>query len=272
MNNQEQLTNICTDIYTITGIKPVIYNAKMQIIYAHPLAMCAFCKELRKDPINESRCLYCDQTGFEACRKSGELYIYQCHMGLTEAVAPIIDRGSVIGYLLFGQLLQNEAKEKIEEQIKKGSFGNKQLLLKHLAAMEPSEEHIIRASARLMAMCTSYLRLQNILKQQQEDLTAALTTYINEHLSEDLSSPALCKQFGISRSTLYVLSKNSLGMGIGSYIRNCRIKKAIKLLQSSSLPVYQIAEEVGIQDANYFSKLIKQQTGKSPKKIQKDLR
>jgi YesN/AraC family two-component response regulator len=43
-------------------------------------------------------------------------------------------------------------------------------------------------------------------------------------------------------------------------------------LQNSSFPVYQIAEEAGIRNANYFSKLIKQQTGKSPKKIQKDLR
>lgn len=258
----ELLKNICEDIYAITGIKPVIYDAEMQVIYAHPLSMGEFCKEVRKKPGRSQKCLACDRAAFETCRKTGELCIYQCHMGLTEAAAPIIDHGAVIGYLLFGQLFSENNRPEIENKIK-----NEPRLQQLLATMEPTEEHIIRASARLMAMCTSYIRLQNILKVQQESLALSLADYIEAHLREDLSVAFLCRRFSVSRGTLYNLSKQSFGMGISDYIRTRRLDAAVELLRQSNLPIFKIAEAVGLPDANYFTKLIRQHTGRTPRQI-----
>lgn len=260
----ELLKNICEDIHSITGIKPVIYDAEMRILYAHPLSMGEFCCEVRKSPAQQQKCLACDREAFETCRRTGELCIYRCHMGLTEAAAPILDHGTVIGYLLFGQLLSQNDREKVAEKVR----GNPRLTAL-LHAMEPTDEQIIRASARLMAMCTSYVHLQNILKTPAENLALSLADHIETHLKDDLSPETLMRRFGLSRSTLYNLSKTAFGMGISAYVRTRRLEAGIDLLQQGTLPVWRVAEEVGLSDANYFTKLIRRRTGQTPSALRK---
>lgn len=263
--NKEVLKKICEDIYTITGIKPVIYNAKMEVIYNHPLAMEAFCKEVRKNPERLKKCLACDRAAFETCRRTGALYIYRCHIGLTEAVAPILDHGTVVGYLLFGQLLAEENRGAVAERV-----AGEPELATLLRQMEPTGEEVIRASARLMAMCTSYVHLQNAIKLPPGDLGVSLADYIERNLKGELSVPALCHAFGISRSTLYAVSKAAFGMGVSDYVRHRRLAAAEQLLRKGELPVCRVAEEVGLPDANYFTKLIRARTGKTPKALKKD--
>lgn len=269
MKDQELLKTVCSDIYAITGIKPAIYDAAMRLVYAHPLAMGAFCRAVRSDPAMAEQCLACDRAGFSQCRKTGEICIYRCHMGLTEAAAPIMDRGTVIGYFLFGQLLEESCRGRIIERIKSGGFQNSQQLLDLLAEMEPTEEAVIRASARLMSMCASYVQLQHVVKVQHKDLALSIAEHISRNFAGEITMEQLCRQFGISRGTLYTISKNTFGVGITEYIRNCRIDAAVELLRSTDKPVYQVAEAVGINDANYLTKLIKKRTGRTPKELRR---
>lgn len=271
MNEQQWMKEICDDIYDMTGIKAVFYDAKMQMVYAHPKAMGAFCKEVRGIKEMHRKCIACDQSAFAKARESGEICIYRCHMGLTEVVAPIIDRGELLGYLLFGQLLSEDASEYIACQIAALPFENKDYMINLLSEMEVTDERIIRASARLMAMCTSYVQLQKALRSKREGLGAALVDYVDEHLSDPLSVDVLCKALGASRGTLYNVSKQTLGMGVSDYIRSRRISAAISLLKEGELPICKISEAVGIDDANYLTKLIKKTTGKTPKQIKKEL-
>jgi len=269
MKDHELLRSVCDDIYTMTGIKPVIYDANMRLVYGHPLAMGPFCEEIRKDPKVKEKCIACDRAGFDQSHKSGHICIYRCHMGLTEAVAPIVDRGTVIGYFLFGQMLEDSCRNLIRDRIKEIGGQNTKHLLELLAAMEPTDEQVIRASARLMLMCASYVQLQHVLNRQHKDLALSIADYISRNLSAQITIELLCKQFGISRGTLYTISKNTFGMGITEYLRSCRINTAVELLLGTNLPVCRIAETVGINDANYLTKLIKKQTGMTPKELRK---
>lgn len=262
MKNQT-LKNICEDIYTITGIKAVIYNAQMEVLYAHPMAMGSFCRAVRKSPARSKKCIDCDRAAFELCRRTGELCIYRCHMGLTEAAAPILDHGTVVGYLLFGQMLSEKDRPALAKRL-----ASEPLLAALLQEMEPTEEEVICASARLMAMCTSYVHLQNAIKLPREDAAVSLADYIESNLKGDLSVPALCRRFGFSRSALYNISKKAFGRGISDYIRNRRLEAAEELLRKGTLPIGRVAEEVGLSDANYFTKLIRKRTGMTPKQLQ----
>ena len=270
MGNTEQLKSICDDIYTITGIKASIYDANMRCLYGHPYTMSRFCRCVRKNPTLTAACYDCDRAGFARCRQTGEVVIYRCHMGLTEAVAPIMDNNAVIGYLLFGQILSGDALPQVKEAIQKGSIAEKAELLEALEEMEPAEERIIGASARLMSMCTSYIKLRDLLRIRKEGIAVQIDGFIGRNLKNtELSIPMLCREFGISRGSLYTLSKNEFGMGITEYIRKVRIREALNLLRRTDLPVFRIAEEVGIPDPNYLARLIKQTTGMTPKKLQK---
>ncbi|MBE6607895.1 MAG: helix-turn-helix domain-containing protein [Ruminococcaceae bacterium] len=253
----------------MTGIKSVLYDADMNCIFGHPYSMCDFCRTVRKDRENYDKCIKCDRTGFERCRATGETVIYKCHMGLTEAATPILDNGVIIGYFLFGQLLSENSRDSIKEKIENGNFSDKDLLISYLDAIPVTDDKVIHASARLISMCASYVHLKNILNLEQENISVHIGKYIAESISDPkLSISSLCSYFSFSRGTLYNISKKSFGMGITEYIRKLRIKKAIELIENGKDPIYKISEKVGISDPNYLTKLIKEETGETPKRLQ----
>ena len=272
MTNQELLQGVCEDIYQATGIKPVLYNADMQILYAHPLSMGAFCTAVRNYAGLMEKCLACDRAGLEQCRKNQDICIYQCHMGLTEAAAPILEDGRVIGYLLFGQMLSGGNHDIVCEKIDSASeVKDKDALKEEIAQLEEISDTKLRAAARLMGMCACYVRLHQLIRMQQESLALPIEQYIKANLSDqELGIASICNQFGISRGKLYLLARQSYAMGITEYIRALRLKKAQEYLCSTNWPLYKIAEKTGIADGDYLTKLIKKATGKSPRQIRKE--
>ena len=268
MKNIEIIRSICDDIYNITKIKTVFYDVNMNCIFGHPDSMCEFCHTLRNDKDNYEKCIKCDRMGFEKCRKTGESVIYKCHMGLTESATPITDDNVIVGYILFGQLLSEDSRDEVRKHILNGNFKDKEKLLSQLESIPSTEKKVIDASARLISMCASYVRLKSILSREQNDLSLAVGKYISENLaSPELSIRSICGAFSISRGTLYNISKRAYGMGISEYIRKIRIKKAVELIREGEAPIYMISEAVGIYDPNYLTKLIKEETGLTPKKL-----
>ncbi len=263
------LQDMCNDIELITGIKAVIYDTDNKILHAQPDNMCDFCQEIRRSPELTARCLQCDREGMARCRASKQIEIYQCHMGLTEVFAPILDNGVVIGHILFGQLLTPDARAQVLSQIENTMHVDRDVLRQALASMPETPMTIIEASARLMAMCACYAQLTALLSVRQNNLAVHIEQYLSQHLADkDLNIHTVCRHFGISRGTLYTISQNAFGMGLSQYIRQLRLQRAIELLPRGG-SITTIAENVGFSDPAYMSKLIRQKTGQTPKKMQK---
>lgn len=90
-------------------------------------------------------------------------------------------------------------------------------------------------------------------------------TYIDEHLSEDISMTALAKNAYLSPNYLGKLFYEKLGMSISEYINMRRMERACELIRCGNAKIYEIAEMVGIRDPNYFSSIFKKVIGVSPK-------
>ena len=119
-----------------------------------------------------------------------------------------------------------------------------------------------------MTMCAGNIQLKDILKLRRESLADKVEAYLHKHLSDPtLSIQDICREFGISRGTLYTVSKEAFGTGITVHLRCLRIQKAIALVRQGTVPNYRIAEEVGFGDPNYLAKVIKAQTGQTPRKM-----
>lgn len=270
MQALEQIRQMCTDIYDITGIKAVFYDGDMGMIYPHPSSMGAFCNCVRENPGLTEKCLACDREGFSRCRKTEEMVIYRCHMGLTEVVCPVKDNGTVVGYILFGQLLSQGEEATVRRNVEDLQSPNKARLLELLKEMPSTEDKVIRACARLMTLCAGNILLKDILRLRRQSLSVQIEGFIRQNLScRELSIPIICRQFGISRGTLYTVSKKTFGKGVTEYIRQLRVQQAIKLLRRERWPIYRIADEVGFADPNYLAKVIKAQTGLTPKEFKK---
>ena len=80
-----------------------------------------------------------------------------------------------------------------------------------------------------------------------------------ELVVEDLARTA-----GMSRTAYYTRLKQLTGLTPVEFIRQMRIKKALKLLEEGQLSVTEVAYGVGFSDPKYFSRCFKAEMGMTP--------
>jgi two-component system response regulator YesN len=74
----------------------------------------------------------------------------------------------------------------------------------------------------------------------------------------------VAEELQISESYLSRLFKTYTGYTFVEYLTDHRIKQAIELMKDRRLKIYEVAEQVGYQDAKYFSILFKKKMGVTP--------
>lgn len=94
-------------------------------------------------------------------------------------------------------------------------------------------------------------------------------TRIEYDLTADLSLKTQAALLNVNPSYLSTLFKKETGLTLTDYVNRKRIEQAIFLLNTTNLQIQAIAQECGIPDVNYFTKLFKKQIGKTPSEYRK---
>ena len=118
----------------------------------------------------------------------------------------------------------------------------------------------------MVEMFKSYCRLvkKHSMKQYSAPVQKAII-YIDSDLTANLTLSAIAQTQNVSASYLSWLFKQETGETITEHVNQKRIKKAMNLLETTNLQVQTIAQHCGILDVQYFSKVFKKYTGKTPK-------
>ena len=90
--------------------------------------------------------------------------------------------------------------------------------------------------------------------------------YIREHFTEDIDKSSLAAMDGLGASQYHSLFKKVMGETPASYITSLRMRKARELLLDPDLPIAEVAEQCGYDDALYFSRVFRRTVGVSPSK------
>lgn len=263
------LEAVMTNFYNLTKIRIVIYNDKFEKILSVPEYDCDFCTVLRSSVLN-NLCTDCDKRARSECLKTNSIYIYTCHAGLYEAISPIKMNGIILGYIMLGQIIdKTEKKKKQNEILSYAKEYTKTDLEKAYSCLTTKSKKQIEAAANIMEACACYFWANRLVKVNEECLSALISRYINNNLTNDLSAEALCGYFGISRNKLYKISRDSFGMGIAAYVRSQRVQNASRMLKSGCT-VADAAISAGFADYNYFSEIFKKETGVLPSKYKRE--
>jgi AraC-like DNA-binding protein len=94
-----------------------------------------------------------------------------------------------------------------------------------------------------------------------------LIAYMEKHLGEDISFNMLAKVSKMSPTSLRRICQAAFGCSPMDYLRKLRVNKAMLLLADTSKSVSDVAFEVGFQDAGYFSRIFKAESGKTPREF-----
>ncbi len=91
--------------------------------------------------------------------------------------------------------------------------------------------------------------------------------YIEQNYTKRISLDEIAGDLHANRSYLSRLYKEKTGMNLFDVILKKRIEAAKDLLLNTEMKTYEISDAVGFDNAGYFSKVFKKQTGVSPKEF-----
>lgn len=103
------------------------------------------------------------------------------------------------------------------------------------------------------------------LSKEDERFYRKLERIVNTRLrNPNLNIDIIAAQFGIGRTNFYRKVREVTGMSPNDYLRKCRMERAAELLKDSEVAVNDVCAQVGIPDAQYFSRVFKTYYGISP--------
>lgn len=269
---KQKIEELIKAFNTLTGIRFVLFDSEFREIAFFPEEKCNFCRLMNSCEKTREKCRHSNRQAFLKCREAALPIVYKCHAGLIEAVIPLHNTESIIGYLMFGQITDSPDKSAI---YKNSKLWQNECQLKPavinsaISEIVCKSEEEIYSAAKIMEACTSYIIYKELMVPENSRLISSAKEFIENHLSEDIQVYRLCRELDTGRTKLYEVFRKELGMGISEYIMKRRMHKAKKLLKTTELSIAEISMQAGFSDYNYFSKVFKKIYGKSPRSYRK---
>jgi two-component system response regulator YesN len=103
-------------------------------------------------------------------------------------------------------------------------------------------------------------------------VVSKVTTYIHEHLDEELSREQLAAVAFVNPAYLSRLFRKETGMVLTDYILQEKMRKAADLLSSTDQSVSEVADSLGYGNFSYFARLFRKVHGVTPHDYRKSYR
>ena len=101
-------------------------------------------------------------------------------------------------------------------------------------------------------------------KADKENYVENLKKYIEQNYPDEINMKTICEQLHISRSYLSRQFRKDVGISYQDYLIDCRLNKAAELLIETTMAISEIANAVGYNTYNHFSKEFKKKRGIAP--------
>lgn len=95
--------------------------------------------------------------------------------------------------------------------------------------------------------------------------------YIDHNFQQNIKLETIAPLFGYNSAYLGKIFNKTVGENFNSYIDHKRIEHSKELLLNNQLKVYEIAEQIGYKNVDYFHKKFKKYVGMSPAEYRKGM-
>jgi ligand-binding sensor protein/AraC-like DNA-binding protein len=154
-----------------------------------------------------------------------------------------------------GEKENNAADSNSSEVVRQGATVNFSTLVKQDASIKPGV--VINSNDIIKPSTVNMLYKDNII------LRPAIE-YIQENFNIAISLDEMASKCNISTSYFSKLFKKAKGDNFANYINKIRIKKAKEYLETTDMPILNIAFELGFEDCGYFIKVFKKLESVTP--------
>ncbi len=109
-------------------------------------------------------------------------------------------------------------------------------------------------------------------EKMEHRLAKELKSYIEENIMERLDAETICTQFGYSRAYLSKLFKAQCGTTIMKYVSEKKIDYAKRLIREKKYTIGQISDMLCFDNPQYFARVFKRVTNRTPSEYAKSLK
>ncbi|KAA8997284.1 helix-turn-helix transcriptional regulator [Affinibrenneria salicis] len=107
---------------------------------------------------------------------------------------------------------------------------------------------------------------------RSQALFSAVRDYLEDHYREPLTRESVAQAFYISPNYLSHLFQKSGGIGFNEYLNHVRLEQARHLLKRYDMKVKEVAHACGFVDSNYFCRIFRKNTDRSPSEYRRQYR
>ncbi len=136
------------------------------------------------------------------------------------------------------------------------SFGSEQLISIHL------EEFLIR----LIRECGGTAQPDDtiLLEDNANSRLADICQYLRDQVENRMTFTGLCQHFSMSESSLKKMFREGIGSGAMDFYNRCKIDSAKQMIREKNKNFTEIADRLGYNSVQYFSRHFKQSTDMTP--------
>ncbi len=113
------------------------------------------------------------------------------------------------------------------------------------------------------------LIMNSIGTSSRDSILDDILYYIDHNFQTNIKLETIAPLFGYNSAYLGKIFSKTVGESFNNYVDHIRIDHAKQLIMENKLKVYEIAEQVGYKNVDYFHKKFKKYIGKSPAEYRK---
>lgn len=182
------------------------------------------------------------------------------------AVAPIVEEATAApsvsdvpepsGVLMESPIVEDSASSSLSERVDRDEAP----IVEDLASSP-----VLESEGRAEVQEAEVPSQPKALSKEDERFCRKLERLVNTRMrNPNLNIDVIAAQFGMGRTNFYRKVRELMGMSPNDYLRKCRMERAAELLRTTALPVADVCAQVGMPDAQYFSRVFKSYFGMPP--------
>ena len=148
-------------------------------------------------------------------------------------------------------------------------------LCKALQAEQANGERFCELALRALTEQLVILILRNAKSREGEAVPYAIRTtiaYLHDHFLEDVSVEQLALRQGLSTNYFGMLFRSVTGVSLREYLNKLRLRYACNLLQTTEMPIKEIAGMSGYHSVEYFFSVFRRQLAMTPQEYRERIR
>lgn len=150
------------------------------------------------------------------------------------------------------------------------SAGNISDLIDHDIRMEMTRK--LRNNALISLLIAHWMHFGYYEERTSHQGIKGAILYIFKNHSRPITLEQLAEKAGLSTSYFARMFRRHTGQSVGSFIMGVRLHRARRTLETSVLPVTEVAAMAGYDDVNYFIRIFRRKFGMTPAVYRRTMR